>query len=243
MDELELKELNKKICELDRVIAVEVYTESNQIKYREPNRFQREIGITQSINNETEKSNFIQYENLDFLASVINDLCQQKNFPTNFLEEYEKINAKLASKEFELSEGEKFIASMSKDMNNLLLRLREGNVEQYESNRRSEYPTYKTEKLKEAFNYKLYQVLLLIVTFCELTEHIVANGLDTNCTYINTYTSNWYEDSTTTKYVVKDSYMKAFESIIKCGHLMGYNKQNLHNVETGIISKWNYFES
>jgi len=71
MDELELKELNKKICELDRVIAVEVYTESNQIKYREPNRFQREIGITQSINNETEKQ-------LEFMR-LVNEIITKKS--------------------------------------------------------------------------------------------------------------------------------------------------------------------
>ena len=74
-----MNDLNKKICQLNNVIDVEVYTSGSFVKYAEPNTLQSQVfGMTTVPI--VEHSDNVHTSQLDmaFLARVIADFCNQK---------------------------------------------------------------------------------------------------------------------------------------------------------------------
>lgn len=193
--------INKRICALDKIIGVQVNTSANTVRYNMPNQLQSsQLGMTVTPEKMNSDYSNISYYGLDFLKIVLKDICQKKHFETNFDVEFDNINTILNSSDFTLSAVEKAYADLIYDISD-------------------DYPTFKSDKLEQAFELKQRQVAILSKTFNELTNYLNENGIDESCTYSDSIATSYYEDSYLTTFTVNDSYNVCLNSIQKATEL------------------------
>ena len=216
-----MEDINKKICALDHIIDVKLVTNSSVVKFNNPNQLQSTyFGMTSAPTRERSSNVSDVKLGLDFLARVIGQMCISKGFDTNFEQEFNKISSVLESDEFALSELEKDLASLTKNMYGVA------------SDFEYDYPTYNRDRLEDVYELKRRQVAILLHTLIELYNFIENNGLDIDYTYRYSSKHDYYDNSYEDIYIVEDCFNACRESLRKCVKLFSSNTKNNEVGET-----------